>query len=361
MRIVPSFRKRLALNVYRRYIDTQVKLHDLSYLFWECTLRCNINCLHCGSDCHRDYQQKDMPAKDFLEVCRCISQHYDPNHVMVIISGGEPLMRKDLEAVGIELNKMGFPWGMVTNGYAMTTQRFQNLLQAGLGSITLSLDGFEEAHNWLRGRNDSFQRALNTLRMMTQVPDLVCDAVTCVTQRNIASLQEFKEFLIQQGLKRWRLFSIIPIGRAADNPDFQLSDEDLYNLVVFIRQTRREGRIRVDYGCEGFFGDLEGEVRNSFYFCRAGITVASVLADGSISACPNIDRAFIQGNIYTDDFLDVWNKGFDAMRNREWLKTGVCEDCEAFKWCRGNGFHLHKPDNPNVLRCQYQALKRANY
>ena len=92
------------------------------------------------------------------------------------------------------------------------------------------------------------------------------------------------------------------------------------------------------FSCEGFTAKYETEVRDGFFFCRAGINIASVLVDGSISACPNIDREFAQGNIYNDNFMDVWENRFDIMRNRKWMKTGICKNCKMFKWCRGNGF-----------------------
>jgi radical SAM protein with 4Fe4S-binding SPASM domain len=96
-------------------------------------------------------------------------------------------------------------------------------------------------------------------------------------------------------------------------------------------------------------GNYELEVRDNAFFCRAGITVASVLADGSISACPSLDRDFIQGNIYTDRFNDVWQNRFELLRNRYWAKSGICENCKQWKNCLGNGMHLRNPITKN--RC----------
>jgi MoaA/NifB/PqqE/SkfB family radical SAM enzyme len=138
-----GFKKKLALNVFNKYKKAQTQLHELTYFFWECTLRCNINCLHCGSDCHKQSGVKDMPAEDFLKVAKQVGQNYNPNKVMIVITGGEPLVRKDLEDVGYELYKMGFPWGFVTNGFALSEKRFHSLLKSGLRSVTVSLDGFQ--------------------------------------------------------------------------------------------------------------------------------------------------------------------------------------------------------------------------
>jgi radical SAM protein with 4Fe4S-binding SPASM domain len=145
------------------------------------------------------------------------------------------------------------------------------------------------------------------------------------------------------------------VGRAATFPEFQLSDEEFTSVLDFIRATRKENRIHLSYGCEGFLGEYETEVRDNFYQCHAGINVASVLADGSISACPSIRANFHQGNIYKDDFMDVWNNRFQPFRNREWARKGVCADCSLFRYCEGNGMHLHD-DEGNLLVCHYKRI-----
>ena len=139
---------RLALELERIRRNNLKVLHPLQQLFWESTLRCNVACLHCGSDCTSSVVTPDMPKEDFLKVIdEEILPHVDPGKVMVIISGGEPTMRKDLEEVGAALMQRGFPWGMVTNGVALTEERFRALRNAGLMSLTVSCDGNEEDHN----------------------------------------------------------------------------------------------------------------------------------------------------------------------------------------------------------------------
>jgi radical SAM enzyme (rSAM/lipoprotein system) len=351
-----SFLKRLSLNVFSRYKKAQTLLHELNYLFWECTLRCNLCCLHCGSDCRAGSERDDMPMQDFLNVLDRVKILCNPNATLLALTGGEPLLRKDLEACGTEFYRRGFPWGMVTNGYAMTPARFEGLMASGLRSMTLSLDGLEASHNWLRGRADSYEKALHVLDYVPKAAALVFDVVTCVHQKNFSELEGIRQLLIERGVRKWRLFNIFPKGRAKDNPLLDVTNGQFRRLMEFIRQTRKEGRIAANYACEGFLGPYEGEARDGFFFCRAGISVGSVLADGSISACPSLRGDYVQGNIYADDFVDVWQNRFQVMRDRSWTKTGICKTCSAYKWCLGNGLHLREQQTAALLRCHLKIL-----
>lgn len=111
-----SIRRRMGLEIFRRLENERTEEHQLKQLFWECTLRCNLHCRHCGSDCKKIAGHPDMPKEDFLRVLDSVSAQNDPHKIFVIITGGEPLMRKDLEECGRAIYERGFPWGMVTNG-----------------------------------------------------------------------------------------------------------------------------------------------------------------------------------------------------------------------------------------------------
>ncbi len=328
------------------------------YLFWESTLRCNLNCLHCGSDCSTDARVPDMPFEDFLNAITPLHKQYPKNSITIILTGGEPLVRKDLADCGKKLRENSFRWVIVTNGILYDKEKHIELLNAGMGAITLSIDGLEASHNWMRGSKISFKKAISALKLIGSNKRLNSDVVTCVNQRNFGELDQICELVFQSGIKAWRLFTIAPIGRAKNHDELFLNNNEMKDLMEFIVRKRNQG-INVSFSCEGYTGSYEEKVRDGFFFCRAGIHISSVLADGSISACPNINYSFIQGNIYKDDFLDVWNNRFQDMRNRDWAKTGQCAECKDFKYCNGNGLHLWDEKRENVLVCHNQMIKDA--
>ena len=351
-----TLRKKLALELWRQREQNICREHPLKQLFWECTLRCDLKCRHCGSDCKTLSEQSDMPLHDFLGVLDSVARRCDPHKVFVVISGGEPLMRRDLEECGRAIYKRGFPWGMVTNALHLTPERYHALLRAGMHSMTISLDGLEHDHNWMRGNPESFRMASQAIDLLVATKGFTFDIVTCVTRRNYEKLDDIKEFLISKGVGRWRIFTVFPVGRAANDPMMRLTDDEFRGVFDYIRRTRQEGRIRVDYGCEGFLGNYEGEVRNRLFSCQAGITVGSVLCDGSISACTSLRADYHQGNIYQDDFMDVWENRYQPYRNREWMRRDDCRDCSYFRYCQGNGMHLRDGDG-RLLLCHLKRLQ----
>ena len=346
--------KALRKLAFRQFRKSQTRIHELSYLFWECTTRCNLNCLHCGSDCRKESAHPDMPLEDFLTALDTIPS--PAKHFIVAITGGEPLLRKDLEQAGREIRKRGMRWGMVSNGHLYTEERQNSLLESGMGSLTISLDGLEESHNWLRNTIHSFPKLDRALALASGSSRLNFDVVTCVNRRNIHELPEIESYLVSRGVKAWRLFTITPIGRATGHPELFLSKQEFKYLMNFITEGRKKMLLDMKFSCEGFVGPFEARVRDSPFFCRAGINIGSILIDGSISACPNIDRSFVQGNIYRDDFFEVWQNKFEAFRDRSWTLQGKCADCKDYRDCLGNGFHLWHGEKKEVLVCHKDQL-----
>ena len=345
------------LEITHDYVERLKRDHPLRELFWECTLRCNMACRHCGSDCLKESQVPDMPFADFLPVLDEVAAHCDPSQVMVDTVGGEPLVRPDLMDCGRVIRERGFMWGFVTNGLLLDRSVARELAQAGITSLALDVDGMREEHNWLRNSTVSFDATMRAIEAVQTIPNLTWDVITCVNARNLPRLEELKKLLIEAGVTQWRCFIIDPMGRAANNKDLLLTDEQFRNLLNFIVKTRCEGKININYACDGYLGAYEGLVRDHFYFCQAGLTVASVRANGDISGCLSIRSDYSQGNIYRDSFWDVWENRFEPFRNREWMKHGPCKDCEVFRYCQGNGFHMRDENGDLFMTCHYNRLK----
>lgn len=335
---------RLLHPLYRR-LETAV--HPLRYLFLEVTSRCNLRCLHCGSDCGRGERPGELGTDEWLGVVDRLAARFEPREVLLVVTGGEPLCRPGLDAILDRIHARGFAWGMVSNGWALDARNLDALLARGLASLTVSLDGLAPSHDWLRGVPGSFDRALAALRAAVAAgPRLAAfDVVTCANPRNLPELPAVHALLEAERVPAWRLFTIFPKGRARGNPQVLLPPDGMRAVLDFIaarRRGRARGAMRVDFACEGYLPpSRDRAVRDEPYFCRAGISIASILCDGAISVCPNVSRALVQGNVRTDDLADVWERGFRPHRDRSWLRTGACASCGDFGRCQGNSLHLY--------------------
>lgn len=350
-----SFRERAIRRLLPAHQAAQRRVHDLIYLFLELTHRCNLCCRHCGSDCTAASDYPDLPASRILEVLEGIRERHDPGRITVAMAGGEPLLYPGLFELGQKVAELGFPWGMVTNGYGWKPDTVDSARKAGMCTVTVSLDGLAETHDWLRGRQGSFERAVNTLRMLLAADWIQkVDVVTCVHRRNLAQLDDVRALLTELGLEAWRLFTISPIGRAANDPDLSLNSDEFRQLMAWVYEQRERDGMSIRYSESGYLGACDTQVRNHSFFCRAGINVAGIMIDGSILACPNINRRFSQGNIHRDDFCEVWEKGYKPFRDRRWMRTGECIDCSEWDLCQGNSFHLRDPETNRTLLCYYK-------
>ena len=209
---------------WRQANRIRTRLHDLNYFFWEATLQCNLNCKHCGSDCTKDQQFAELPASKVIEVFQDIAQHYNPRQIMVAVTGGEPLTRPDLFEVLSQIKQLGFPWGMVTNGMLVNQAVVEDCIATGMRSVSVSLDGLESAHNWLRNHDQAYHNAISALEQFVQARKFQkVEAITCVYPGNIDQLDQIYETLLELGVQSWRIFSIFPKGRAIDHQEIVLN------------------------------------------------------------------------------------------------------------------------------------------
>jgi len=345
--------------------DLIAKLHDLEYFFLEVTNKCNINCLHCGSDCQKDSTTPDLPQAKIKSILEEIKAHYNSKKIHVVITGGEPLLYKDVFDLGKMIYDLEFSWGMVSNGFGWNKSDIKKAMLSGLHSITISLDGMEQQHNWLRKHEQSFKRAISTIKLLSANRFWKkFDVITCINRKNINSLDEIYNLIKSLKVPMWRIFIIEPFGRAVEEPDLFLMGEEFRYLLDKIKEYRKLNEITVEFTDSGYLGPhYDDQVRGYDYFCRAGINVAGIMANGDILACPNIDRKFAQGNIFKHSFIDIWDKKFQNFRNKKWMKRGECDSCGEWRQCRGNSFHLRNFETKETKLCHvnyFDLPKRRN-
>lgn len=346
-------------NLFRNYLYLR---HQLTTLIWECTLVCNFSCKHCGSDAKKS-KKDELKTPEIIKAIQQISQDFITKNIMIEVTGGEPLLRKDLFKVMKYASKLGFSWGMVTNGYLLDENVIKKMKRSGLKTISVSIDGTEKTHEQLRMVKGSYDRAIGAIKLLVKANFLDCVQITtCVYPANLGELDRLYQTFSDLKVDSWRLINIDPIGRALNNKRLFLGQSQFNKLLSFIIDKRGiRPDMEVTYGCTGFLGlDYENEVRNHFFYCQAGINIGSILSNGDIFVCPNVDRRqeLIQGNVRNDKFSEIWNNRFIFFRNKYRTSCQKCLSCLFWNECLGNSLHLWNFEDNIPKVCQLDLLKQ---
>lgn len=333
-------RQRLWL-AHREYLRAK---HELKYLFWECTLNCNFKCRHCGSRAGEHHIPETLSTAEIKAAFADVAKHFDARKITIAVTGGEPLLRKDLFEVMTYASSLGFRWGMVSNGSLVTPQIVEQAKLAGMRTADISIDGIGATHDAFRQTPGSYEKAVNAVRLFLEADFLRPLRITTTVHRaNFHQLDEMYATFSGLGIKDWRLLSVEPIGRTIDNRDLLLTPDEFRSLLQFIKQKRAErAKVKLTYGCAHFLGEeLEDEVRDHFFYCGTGINIGSILHNGDIFVCPNVPRHqhLIQGNVKRDSLATVWQHKFQAFRDQNRTSCESCTKCDHWQECLGGSFH----------------------
>ena len=331
--------------------------YPLYTLLIEVTKKCNMACDQCGSRC--DIHSEDLLSDaQLLDTLRDIKEHIGA-YTMLNITGGEPLLRQDLFRLMRQASDMGFEWGMVTNGSLITDEVIRQMRESGMKTVTVSVDGLRDTHDSLRHLPGSWDRIMEALQKLKQAAFLDHLQITfTANRRNVYEFKELYRRVKPIGLDSVRVSFMDPIGRALDNRDLLLTREEiLYFTGLVNRLNASPGGPEIIWGCPHYLGGL---LKDRSFSCFAGKYTASILANGDIFVCPNVERRkeFVQGNIRTDSFSEVWKNGFTYFRTRPLPET--CRGCAHKKACRGDSLHTLDFDTGAPKFCYRSFLEQPD-
>ena len=341
--------KRRQLFEVARHRDELRKNPSLRWLFFEITNKCNLRCKHCGSSCTA--KGEALTVDDVRATLSTLIE----DKPMICLTGGEPMLHPDFFEIAGAVHSMGFRWGMTTNATLIDEKSAIRLREAGMSTVSVSLDGMEESHDSLRGQKGAWKRALRGIEALKNA-GFNPQVTTVFHRENFKEMREMYTFLCKIGINNWRPINIEPIGRACESRDMLLEPKEIAELLSFIRERRfdLECRMNVTFGCSHFLGaNDERMVRDHYFLCAAGILTASVRSNGDICACLDIENRpdLTFGNIKKDNFREVWQSGFQAFRVDRTEKSKRCSGCEERYICGGDSAHTWDYEKCEPLLC----------
>lgn len=167
--------RKIKIENMDRIADYRRKLYEkpiLNDLFLEVTLRCNARCEHCGSSCGDTILKDEISAEVLKKTLKDISEKYNANEILLNVTGGEPLVRKDLFDIMKYASSLGFRWGMTSNGMLINDEIINKMIETNMETISISLDGLKETHESFRKVPNSFDKIINNIKKLQQVPSI---------------------------------------------------------------------------------------------------------------------------------------------------------------------------------------------
>jgi len=352
------------LAVYRRGLWEKP---DLRTLFIEMTLNCNEHCRHCGSWCGDVKMEGTLSDEEILNMLEKLKgqlprdEKGNIKYPYLNITGGEPLVRPGFVNLMKRITELGYRWGMTSNGLLINKSMAEDLKAAGLRTVSISLDGLRETHDWFRRSAGGYDKAIAAVKNLIEVGISSVMITTVVHKRNIDELDDIYKEVKKTGCNSWRIINVEPIGRAIGNKEIELERADYKRIIDFIIENRaKDTELDITFGCNHYLGPKkEREARRWYFLCTAGIYTAGIFYNGDIGACLDIERRpeTIQGNIRNDDFYETWLNKFQIFRHDRTEESEKCKDCKHRRFCGGDGFHTWDIDNKEPRLCMFNEYK----
>ena len=299
---------------------------------WNTTQECNISCIHC----YRDAGNKRADELSTDEGKKLLDEMGRAGFKIIILSGGEPLMRADIYELIRYAKSIGLRPVLGTNGILITEEVAIKLKEAGLGAAGISLDSTDKAiHDKFRQSEGAWDKTIAAMDVCRKV-GLPFQVHTTITNWNEKEVTNITDLAVAKGAMAHHIFFLVPTGRGKDIEDITLKTEEYEAVLNRILDKQKEVSIELKPTCAPQFMRIAKERGIPMRFtrgCLAGTSYCVILPNGDIQACPYLPIKI--GNVRETNFDVLWRDSemFNQLRN-EPLKGG-CGTCGHDKICGG--------------------------
>ncbi len=313
---------------------------------WELTRSCNLDCIHCRAAARFGPYPNELTTEECLRFLDDVASFSNP---IMIMTGGEPMLRDDIWDIAKYGTKLGLRMVMAPCGFLVTEETARKMIDAGIKRVSLSIDGATaESHDNFRrvkGAFDSVMKAIENIKKA----GLDFQVNTTITKHNLMELPKILDLVIKLGAKAHHPFLLVPTGRGAQLKDQEISPEEYEKSLTWFydmrdkvplqfkptcaphyyrifRQKEREKGITVTPETHGLDAMSKG--------CMGGQSFAFVSNTGKVQICGFLDVEC--GDIRKEPFHAIWDTSKVFQEMRAWDDyNGRCGYCEFRKVCGG--------------------------
>lgn len=310
----------------------------LERVVWEITSKCNMKCIHCGSDCKCEEKNKELSTEECIHVIEDLA---GLGCKYVFLSGGEPLLRKDIGTLITSILLQGMKPAIVSNGYLVNEKNIKAINSMNLAAYGISIDAADAyLHDYIRGIKGAFEHAENTIKLLNK-NRIKPSVVTTIHKLNYDQLPKIRDFLIKNNVHIWQIQYADHMGRMPK--ECKITEAQYFEISRFIMETREKYKENFENvgGADvfGYMNDMSCKLQGFWCGCTAGMKVAGISADGTVRGCLSMqDDKYIEDNIRNRSFREIWNDKSSFKYNRRFdykTLTGYCKNCIYARICKG--------------------------
>ncbi|MBQ9537036.1 MAG: heme b synthase [Desulfovibrionaceae bacterium] len=313
---------------------------------WEVTRSCNLACKHCRAEAHLEPYSGELTTSEALALIDTFPKVGKP---IIIFTGGEPTLRKDLYTLINRAHSLGLTCACAPNGTLLTPEICANLKASGVERCSISLDGPDAAsHDAFRGMPGAFDGALRGIKYL-KAADIPFQINTTVTRANLESFQAIFDLCQELGACAWHIFLLVPMGRAKGLVDQVISAEEYEAVLHWLYDFRKTTSMHLKATCAPHYyrimrqrAHAEGVQVNPQTFgmdaltrgCLGGTGFCFISHQGIVQPCGYLELEC--GDVRKTPFPQIWRESahFRALRDQASYK-GKCGVCEYHRFCGG--------------------------
>ena len=311
---------------------------------WNTTWECHLKCKHC----YRDAGAKREDELSTVEGKKLIDEIAQAGFKILILSGGEPLLREDIFELTAHAKAVGLRPVFGTTGTTITPEIAAALKEAGAMCIGISLDSIHPAvHDEFRQVPGSWQAAVDGMKNC-QAVGLPFQIHTTVVDRNYHEFEAITDLAVAMGAVAHHVFFLVPAGRALDMEAEALREKQYEQLLHRILKKQQQVPIELKPTCAPQFMRIARQMGMEMRFsrgCLAGTAYCCVLPNGEVHPCPYLPKKV--GNVRERPFTEIWHTAemFNRFRSDQFGgKCGICQHKDVCSGCRARAYYYSDGD-----------------
>ncbi|WP_082651816.1 radical SAM/SPASM domain-containing protein [Gorillibacterium timonense] len=314
---------------------------------WNVTKVCNLYCKHCyrssGPDAPTDRELTTEEGKQLLSEIR------KAGFRLVILSGGEPLMREDLFELIAYASSLGLRTALGSNGTLITKDVAVRLKAAGLAGAAISLDSHDPSfHNDFRNRYDAWEKAIEGIRRC-QEAELDVQINMTLSEDNASHFSAVADLAEELNVRALHPFFLVPTGRGTAIEDDMLRQLRYFDVLRAVLDRGKKSRLDIKPTCAPQFLPMARDMELPMRYtrgCLAGLSYCCILPDGEVHICPYLPVK--AGSVREAPFDEIWRDSevFNQLRDYSGYggACGSCSDIGLCGGCRARAYRYHNGD-----------------